>query len=525
MREKGSYLHKSGIIGGAISLTVATLVVKILGVIYKVPLSYILGDEGMGYFNSAYTVYSFFYLICTAGVPKAIMISVSEREAGGRMITKIASRSYLTFGGFVTLIFLLSAGALSRLIGSPASAYTMLAVAPSVIFISVGGVLRGYLSARHRFLSVAVSQIIEGAGKLVFGLFFALIGFRLCLPLYVISALTILGVSLGAIFALVYLSVLTKRENKKDSIEVLAVDRDERRGIMKRIFAVSFPITLSAAVMSATNILDLLLIMKGLVASGVSGETATALYGNYTTMAVPMLNLAISIITPISIAYIPTFTRAYINNRKELEGNIADALRLTAFVSAPVSLGMIIYSREILALLFDDNGARVGAPLLRVLAVGFIFFSALLIVNSALEASGAVRVPVYAMTVGCIFKLISSFILIRNDSYGILGAPIGTVLCYAVGLISALLYGSIKCKARFPIIAAYFKPMLLAFFSVSLSRLVFYPVCEGLGESAGTLAAVGFSALLYLALSLAFGMSKSLNFGKRTKYTKLPESI
>ena len=76
------------LVGGTFSLAVSTIIVKILGLIYKIPLSSILGDEGMGYFNSAYTVYAFFYLLCSAGVPKAVMILVSEANARGKGINE-----------------------------------------------------------------------------------------------------------------------------------------------------------------------------------------------------------------------------------------------------------------------------------------------------------------------------------------------------------------------------------------------------------------------------------------------------
>ena len=183
----------SNILGGTFSLTLSTIIVKLLGLIYKIPLSSILGDEGMGYFNSAYTVYAFFYLLCTAGVPKAVMIMVSEAKARGKecdeeRVVKIAFAMFLLLGIFVTILFICFSDYLSSLIGNSKSAATMIAIAPSIIFISLSGVIRGYLSAHTRLLDVAVSQIIEGVGKLIFGLAFADLGRRLLLPLEIISA-------------------------------------------------------------------------------------------------------------------------------------------------------------------------------------------------------------------------------------------------------------------------------------------------------------------------------------------------
>ena len=159
-----------GIIGGALSLTLSAVIVKLLGLIYKIPLSNMLGDEGMGYFNSAYTVYAFFYLLCTAGVPKAIMILVSEAKARGskieeQNIVRIATRAFLALGTIATAIFILFAAPLADLIGNSSSRATMIAIAPSIIFISLAGVIRGCLNANMQLLDIAVSQIIEGVGN------------------------------------------------------------------------------------------------------------------------------------------------------------------------------------------------------------------------------------------------------------------------------------------------------------------------------------------------------------------------
>ena len=169
----------SGAVSGAFSLTVSAIIVKVIGLIYKIPLSHLLGGEGMGYFNSAYTVYGLFYLLCTAGVPKAVTMLVLEIKEGRgrfteRQIVRTATGAFFILGTLVTAAFMLFSAPLSSFIGSSKARATMLAVAPSVLFVSLAGVMRGYLSAEMSFLSVAVSQVLDGVGKLVFGLIFAL---------------------------------------------------------------------------------------------------------------------------------------------------------------------------------------------------------------------------------------------------------------------------------------------------------------------------------------------------------------
>ncbi len=204
-------------LGGAVSLTLSAIILKVLGLIYKIPLSRVLGDEGMGYFNSAYTVFSLFYLLCTAGVPKAITMLVTEsksksNERLGRKILSVCLVTFLLISVFVTAALILFSGKLSVFIGSNKARATMIAIAPSIIPVALSGVVRGYLTAQMKLASVAVSQILDGVGKLVFGLLFANYAVRLNLGPELISAFTILGVTVGATIGLVYLLIIAKAE-------------------------------------------------------------------------------------------------------------------------------------------------------------------------------------------------------------------------------------------------------------------------------------------------------------------------
>lgn len=521
-----------GVLGGALSLTVSAIIVKIIGVIYKVPLSYLLGDEGMGYFNSAYTVFGFFYLICTAGVPKAVMLLVSEQKSGdggGERIVRIAMRAFLILGIIISSAFMIFSAPIAALVGNSQSAYTMLAVAPSIIFISLGGVVRGYLSAHLELFSVAVSQIIEGVGKLVLGLIFAIFASKASMPLPIVSALTILGVSFGSLFGMLYLLAASHRvmkaevgisEKKKRKSEPLC-DLSESKRTLKKILSISLPITLSAAVMSITGILDLFMIMKRLASIGYTTLEATALYGNYTTLAVPMFNLVLSLISPISVAFLPVFSRAYINNRKNFDKCVNMSLELMAYATAPMCIGLMVYSEEILALIFGREAAEVGAPMLVVLAPGLIFMSAILIVNSALEASGSVRVPVYSMLFGSALKILVSFLLLGNRQYGIIGAPLGTVVCYAAALVFSSAVSVKKLKTTLPFVSKYLLPLLLSLVSVYIAKAVTAPLSETLGNTVGTLLGIGASAFLYIALLMIFGLLGKKKLKEVSKYTKL----
>ena len=524
--EKGGIF--TGMIGGALSLTVSAVVVKIIGLIYKIPISSILGDEGMGYFNSAYTVYAFFYLLCTAGVPKAVMILLSEAKAKGRKpeeaeILRVSLRLFTLIGLLGTVLLLLFSGPISLLIANRGAFFTMISIAPSIVLVSVAGVIRGYLSANTRLLDIAISQVIEGVGKLAVGLVLAMVGRWLGVNLQMLSAITIFGVTFGSFFGLLYLLVISKIKITSQKTEQNAEDLNAKL-IRKRIFTISIPITLSAAVMSLTSIIDLGIVMRSLLNSGVDEAGASALYGNYTTLAVPMFNLAISVISPISVAFLPVFTsRIAKGDQVGLIEAERSALELTAAISAPMMIGLAVYSEEILSMLFLNSEIEVGAILLRLISPAILLSSILLIVNTLLEAAGRVRAPLISMTVGSVVKIAVSYYLIGFTDMGVAGAPIGTVMSYAAALITSLLiYGS--CFGRgAPIFACILIPHINALTAVAISVVCFMGLSASFSKNLSLLLSIALAALVYLAISIFTGTLGIEKMGKMAKYTNFSQ--
>ena len=523
-KSNGSLL--SGLIGGTLSLTASAIIVKLIGLFYKIPIASFLGDEGMGYFNSAYTVYAFFYLLCTAGVPKAVMILISEAKARGRSvdqekILKIAIYLFLSVGAVLTALLVLFASPISKIIGNSGAYLTMLGVAPSILFVSLSGVLRGYLSANTRLVDIATSQVVEGVGKLGLGLILAGLGKRWNLDLKCISALTILGVTFGSVIGLLYLLICLKtcKSNDKAGQNEISI---KSREIIKRILSISLPITLSAALMSITNLIDLGLIMRSLIKIGYSESMASALYGNYTTLAVPMLNLAMSVISPISIAFLPILTRCIVSSDTEgLKKAEKSAISFCQILAAPMMIGLMVYSREILTMLFKSSEIEIGARLLCFIAPSIFFYSLLLIVNTILEAAGKVRAPLISMTVGSVVKIGVSYYLIVVADMGIVGAPVGTVLSYAVALlISTVIYGA-SFKKHAPIFEGSVLPYLSSFIAVALSRVVYDRLILLVSSTPALLISIFIAALIYLVILAFCGIIKPKEMRELAKYTNL----
>ena len=466
--------HLSQFFDGAAVLAIATVVTKVLGLLYKAPLSRILGDEGMGYFNSAYTVYTFFYILCSAGVPKAVSILVSENDAkngrdGEQRIIKRALIFFSLLGLLLTLLFMAFSDAICRLINNSGAYYTMLVIAPSVLFVSVSGVTKGHLSGNSRLLPLAVSQLIEGGAKFFLGIAFALLGYWRGMEIKVLCAFTILGITVGSIISAIYLLICSGLLVSKEK----NIPKRSPQNSVKRIIKIAIPLTLGAAVMSISNMIDLTTVMRGLKSLGYSEAEASALYGNYTTLAVPMFNLVVSLITPFFIASLPLLSRSY--TRGDIwgfENQVCFCMKKAFFISVPSSVAFIFYSKEILSLIFDSTSSEIGAPLLSILAPSLIFLTGQTMVNTALEASGHYKAPIITMLIGVIPKISASYFLIGNSSVGILGAPIGTVLCYATGFVSSLIILQVKSEVHVHVIKEIWKPLTAAFCALFINEFV-----------------------------------------------------
>lgn len=421
---------------GTLSLSLAAIITKFLGVLYKVPLSYILDDEGMGYFNTAYAIYGFFYILCTAGVPKAVSLLMSENsgdEDASHFILKKGTVMFLKVGLATCALIVVLAPALVNIIGNKKSLYTVIVIAPSIVFVSVSGVLRGYLNSGGRLITLAVSQFFEALIKLVLGLCFALIGWRLKLGLPIIAAMSVAGITVGSLMSCVYLYIcaFSKIKNKKARQNMVI----ESISIRKRIVSIALPIALSSSLLNLSSIIDLTVMMKRLTDIGYTEAEANALYGNYTTLAVPMLNLVMAVITPITMAYFPKLSElGYRMKSREYSQCLQNVFDIVVFITVPCFCMFLFYGFDILDTLFSVQSSLLGADMLGALAPGVLLLSILTVVNTGLEARGKIALTVISLLTGCVVKSVVTYVLIGVRGVGMLGAPLGTAASYLFSL-------------------------------------------------------------------------------------------
>lgn len=507
-----SQKNSNGLVSGAISLTISIFIVKSLGFLFKLPLSHLLGDEGMGYFNCAYTVFSFFYLLCSSGVPRAISILVTEATVKGdtvsrKRIFKKSINLFATIGLILTVITLIFSPHISNLIGNKNALYSLAFISPSLLIVSISGVLRGYLNGISQIVPISVSQVIEVIVKLGAGLVFALIGIRLGCDIYIISAMTVCGVTLGSLLSTLYLYIYVKKSEARIKTRQKTILEKNDNNIIKKIIRLALPLTISSSIMGISNIFDLTMIMKRLSFIGYSEFEANSLYGNYTTLVIPMLNLVVALISPITVAALPMISGAhYLKDKHMLDSNSKGLIDITAFIAIPIGFGFLFYSEEILSLLFNDSSAKIAAPLLILIVPSMIFLPLLTVTNTILEAMECTKAPLIASSIAAIIKFSVSYYLIGDHEFGISGAPLGTSISYGIAWVISVIILLKKTNISISVLKGLVKPLLFSFISLYISKAIYTVSADSINNVIAFSISVLIAVVVYLILSLTFGV-------------------
>ena len=460
---------RSKFLSGVLLLTFSTVVVKIIGLIYKIPMLSLLGGQGMGYFNSAYEIYALVCTISVSGLPVAmsVIISSSDEKRRGK-IFYVSICLFLFMGVAFFLLMLLLSGKISLFLKNPKAMLAVMAISPAAVFSCLSGAYRGYFQGNSKMLPISLSQIIEALGKLILGMIFAYAEKMRGGNIASVAAWGILGVTLSTALGFVFLFIFKLASGKKEEISKDS-NRAENWQILKELVSLAFPITLSSLIVSLTRVVDMTMILRRLQYIGYSCDSANFLYGSYTTMCLPLFALSPALISAIALPLIPSLSENIAKNDKAGQKKyISDALTLTFFISMPIGLGMCLFSGEILSLLFSGqiDAIRLMKMPLCVLSLSVVTSCMITLTNGILQSYRRVYIPIISMGVGCVIKLILSYALISMPSVNILGAPISTLVCDAVISAINIYYVKKSLSDKLSIIKIFSKPLLCTAVSV-----------------------------------------------------------
>ena len=483
---------------GAIILMISNIAVKIIGAFLRIPLTNIIGVEGMAYYNAAYSIYVTFYTISTAGIPVAVsrMIATANSKNNHAEIKKTFRVAYAVFfviGLFGTAVMMMFSKQFASSAKMDNAYLAIMCIAPTIFFICLSSAYRGYFQGLQNMTPTAVSQVIEAVAKFGIGIFAAIYFTRNGYPAHIVAAYVILGVTVGVLLGVVY-EIVVKAMYKSASYNDTISECRSSKSILKELILIAIPITLASSIMGLTNIVDTMLFAKGLQASGLSMKTATSFYGTYTSMVYPLFNLVPPFIYTFAISAIPAISSAIsVDDRERASKDIESAFRNCAVIAIPSAIGLASLSKNIISFLFEDESITVSANLtvsavsiaanaLSVISAGILFLGVISITNAVLQACKKEKYTIISTSFGILVKIIGTFFLSRIPSFGLLGAALSTVLCYFT-IMCFNLFFMIKTTG----------------FSLSVKKVILKPLTAGI--------LCGISALVSDALlsNTAFG--------------------
>ena len=452
-------IKKQTFLQGTAVLAMATVLVKLMGFLFKVPLNNIIGEDGFGYFNTAYDVYNVLLMISTTGLPVAMSRMISQAQTLGnhaqiKRIYRTSLYVFLTIGMVGSLGMLIFCRQLSVMVTTNENSWAAIAaLAPCVLLICLVSAYRGFFQGQSNMTPTSVSQIFEAVTRLVVGLGLAWLVMKLtgeaavrAQGIVLASGETaqdygditlaaggaILGVTLGSLISVVYLHHKFRQSNQILSLG--GGTAKSTRSTMKELLSIAVPITLGSAGLQIINLFDTMIYMRRLTgALQWTEKMADSAKGVY-NFCQTVFALPCSFIPTITIAVIPAITASL--TRKDLaeaKATSESSVRTMALIAMPCAAGLFVMAEPVIRLLcstYTEDKIQLAATMLAILGLTVIFNSLVLLLNAIMQAHGDVVTPVVNMLIGGIIKIIVNYILVGQPNLNIVGAPIGTFICY-----------------------------------------------------------------------------------------------
>jgi len=443
--EKSKEKGKQNFLAGALTLALAGIICRLLGIAFRIPLANIVGNFGMGLYQMVFPVYALLLIVSSAGIPVAISKLIAKKEAGQNekyTPTQILINAILLLGiiGFVlgSALFVF-ANQVASLQGNDGVGKIYMAIAPAIFFVCLISAFRGYFQGQSNMVPTAISQVTEQLVKVSVGMTLALILLKHSIVWAVFGA--ILAVTVSEVIALVvlifiYLRHRTKRKKVRDEIP----ERLFRFSLMWLILKKSFPITLLASIFPLILVFDSMIVINMLRSGGATTQVATQLYGISSGTVHTLINMPAILGVAIGTAVVP-MTAALVSKRntEELKQKCALAIKLIFFIAVFFAAFYVAFAREIIILLYERAFAGnsdqlvIATHLLKIESAVILLMGISQVFTSILQGAGRSNFPLVALLIGGAAKIGFQFALI--GTIGIYAVSIGNVICFGIAFV------------------------------------------------------------------------------------------
>lgn len=421
------------ITSGAAVLAIGSVLAKMLGALYRVPLTNILGAEGMGMYQLVFPVYALFMVLATAGIPTALSRIVAEKRALGQPTKKYLASAMLVLCLVGTLCALLTfclAKPLAKWQGNEDTYVGFMIIAPAIILTGIISGFRGWFQGQMYMLPTAVSNVLEQVVKLSLGIGLS-VAFMPKGLIYGVSG-AVLGVTASEAVTVVYMLVTYIVRGRKDEKEKLRVGADESRAMFK----VAFPIAIVAILMPLSNFFDSIIVVNMLKIFGHSQSVATARYGILSGPVNSLVNMPIVAIMSLAVAIVPSVSMSRV--RLDIDSVMLKSrlcVKLAYLLGIPFAFFFAVFAENIIRLIYPAlslENLTVAVNLLRIASANVVLLAVMQIYVSLLQALDKTKYAVLSLVCAICVKIVLSLVLVRF--IGINGAAIAALSMSAVAL-------------------------------------------------------------------------------------------
>lgn len=500
-------IKKQSFMKGVFVIMLSQILIKLLGFVYRIIQTNIpqFADVGNSYYGSGYQVYTFILAIATMGIPNTISKLVSEKRTIGdkKGAHRIFKTAFVVFVSIATVfalgLFFGSGFIATTVLNNPGVKYTLMALSPAIIFVSMSAVLRGYFIGMENVSEYSKAQIIEQIINCVFSVIFVfmLIGHS---P-EVMAAGSTLATTVATSSAFFYLVRYYMKNKKEIWDEINKADRfpiESRSKITKKLLSYAIPIAFGSVVSTLAGLIDVITVVNGLQQKGYDIVTANAKYGILSGKVDILLTIPLSINVAFSVALVPFISSAIAKHRKdEAIDKINYSLKISSLIALPCTFGLFVLAQPIFNMLFPN--APEGALLLQI-ECWLLFFSVLSqTLTGALQGIGKLIVPGLALLAGTIIKYILNVVFI--PIYGEVVPAITSIIFSATAFIicAVVLFKSLKMHMN--IMDIVVKPLVA---SAVMGVVVFGAYKLGillhLGNAISTVVSIGVGVIVYAIL-------------------------
>ncbi|WP_430886388.1 putative polysaccharide biosynthesis protein [Fusibacter sp. JL216-2] len=428
-------MKRQSFIKGSLILMILGFISRAFGVFFKVPLDYLVGEEGQGLYYILYPVYAAFIAMSSVGLTMALSKQIAEYRATKKdshawMSFKLAFGLFLGFGLIMTIVLFAGVNHIITLLKWPEETYWgLIGLGAAPLIVSIMSAFRGLFQGHENMVPTGVSMIIEQFARVVFGIGLTWFFMDKYNDIGLAVGGATFGAAAGGLFATIYLVTTFMGYKKHIIVKDIEIGREEKKIILKKLLSMAVPIAMGSAIISVMGLVDSVMLPAALTELTGDSHDALELIGGY-SRANTIMNIPLIISLSISTSIVPFVAKAWeLKEFDVVHRRIGMGMKMGTLLAFPAAVGIAVLSHDLIGLIFSST---IGGQVLIPLAFALVFIIYSQIQTNVLNAIGKPVVPVRNMLLGVAVKVLLNLILVPNPNFGLMGAGYAVITAYMV---------------------------------------------------------------------------------------------